>query len=196
MKRFIIILLMCLTVCGTTTALASTVEEDGLPPYTTQSENSKIIIYKTATDTAIIDVYDYFSDVEAIVDTDDSGKYTALYFNVGSTYKYKIAVLNGNQWEVGNVNSHSSGKTLILTGQFQVLYSDINGYTNSGELVFPQPPIPLAEEIRGIAEKVLTVETMPKLNKTVLQVVLCGVGCLALLISLPLLRKTLGIFLH
>lgn len=82
-----------------------------------------------------------------------------------------------------------------------VRWSSYDLKDNGGNLVmegdtgfFPQPP--LAEVIQGVTSETLTSQTVPAVTGTMRIVVLCGVGCLALLTVLVLLPKKFWMFLR
>lgn len=198
MKRFLFILLAAVMIMGSTaTAFAMDYPSD-LPPIPEEYAEDLYIIYKFG-DKTLLDIA--FTD-------DHDNTYNVMYkpdsnlFRITGTNGFGLRMyelING-EWVFQSASAYYStakaNRNLKENDIGYFIYSTHNIYLwETDELVFPLPPVPLAEEIRELTEETLTVETMPELTETVLVVVLCGVGCLALAISLPLLKKVLSRFL-
>lgn len=109
-------------------------------------------------------------------------------------YKYEKST---DRWY--KLSSHSGGTEkhyTLYSDTITFLRADVDVLDDNGNVFFP-PASPTTE--LEVAVREMTVETLgteiPKLSPTVLTLVLCGVGCLALLIGLKILPKVLYKFL-
>lgn len=119
----------------------------------------------------------------------DDGPYIAQQF-----YPYKLEWMD--TWASGNDSwdcADSDYAPLIMTN---FTLSDADGviYSTPDTSFFPIPPKPLMEVVQGVTTETLEMVTVPALARTVSTVVLCGVGCLALLMFLVLFGKRSQIF--
>lgn len=189
MKRFFIILMCALMLTSGTISAFAMEYPSNLPELPENNGSDSYVVYEYHKGVGLL-----------IIDGSDKSGYhveykgdNRLYVTVDHDWYLHWYHLEDNEW-VFETTYNETANRIVDFGMgtfYSFLYSDIDIYDEEGELFFP---LPLAEEIRGVAEETLTAE-IPELNKMVLVVVLCGVGCLALVTSLVLFRKVLPNFL-
>lgn len=99
-----------------------------------------------------------------------------------------------NGWAEGGTLQSKDVHHLVVSSIQYPVYSTVNILDSDGELFFP-PAVPLAE----VVEELTMEQSMAVQNQTVgvMKILVpCGVGCLALLMALPTLRKGFLRFLH
>lgn len=128
-----------------------------------------------------------------------ASNYIYCYFNEGyidfeSTFTYKFNETSG-LWVKQN-NTPSTVTPLYYGDDIEPLYSSIDiKDVYSSEVVyyatpdFFTPPVPMAEQIQGVATETLQAETLPAVAGTMTTLTLCGVGLMALLVVLSLFGK-------
>lgn len=92
-------------------------------------------------------------------------------------------------------SQHSNTSFSINPDVNSIVYSYWDIYDENGELFFPREPLTLSQTV----EELTMEQSMAVQNQTVKMMkilVPCGVGCLALLMALPTLRKGFLRFLH
>ena len=111
-------------------------------------------------------------------------------------YRFKSGV--DTDWtQVGNTSNYTSASAVAipLADNDEMKYTNFAISTESGEPFFLQPTATLAQKVMClIRREILTLN--PTTARTMLTLTLCGVGCLAFLISLRVLPKALRRFLH
>lgn len=186
MKKIILIAISVMTFFALSlTTFAKEYEYPDLPTPT-WSLNDYIIDYSESLDTYTLI---YFND-EAWNVVYQGGRYLKFYGQNGDFDKHmQVFKLysSSNDWEAytsyeGGTRSFDSGTTFLA--------STIDIYTDEDQLVFP-PPRTLQEVL--VEEPQVLMDKVVGVMKTL---VVCGVGCLALLIGLNLLRRKSVILLN
>lgn len=110
---------------------------------------------------------------------------------------YKLDTVNNTWVQVGNMATYSSPSAVSFNVKIDggTLYTNHNITDSSGGTFFPLPTGLSAEMVMALAKTALATERV-QLNQTVLTLVLCGVGCLTLLISSVLLVKVFRRYQH
>lgn len=138
-------------------------------------------------------VYTYGSDTYLVSMVTDSPN--GRFYGENETNKlfvgysnFIIYKLNGEEWERLNyINTISELCTLS-----DVVWSSKDIYYENGELFFP---LPLWAQVLKVTEREVEVETVPTMTNSAVSLAVCGIGCLALLISLVLLVRVLRKYL-
>lgn len=109
-------------------------------------------------------------------------------------FNYRAWYYKNGQWNSWKSSSSSGAQTSFVTDINTPLYSTLTLYSENGDVFFQTPPATLEGAVaQMVAEEMTTFpEMMAQKMRTL---VLCGVGCLALLISLVLLVKVLRRYL-
>lgn len=134
-----------------------------------------------------------FSDLKLYYEKDNNHEsFIAKDLSSSGKFTYSKYFYRNNQWNVESVNS-TLGSALFYYKS--LIETSVNIYTalDSDEVFFSVPlPPPLTVEM-------MVAEEAPKMGERIIQVMkiilLCGVGCLALLMALPILVKVLRRFL-
>lgn len=174
--------------CGMTLSLRS-LTYPTLP--STDGSNVQTALVKTKYSGVDAYMYSVFSsDSTYTIQGTSPGTVYQLAVDGVAQYKQYVTT-DGQTWveiQDGSVNDQTVGSGVIANTT--VVSSTFNWYDESGTLFFP---VPLWEEMGQVTQGemgVLTQETM----ETVSTLVLCGVGCLALLMLLNLLGRKSQIF--
>ena len=172
-------------------AFAVDVPLDGYPTFKSGYDDGSVLIYKTG-DTLF--GYSFDHNVNSVI-INYSGELVASC-TPKTNFKFSLYRLDAGDinWSLINHFSESNSTTTMRVGN--VVYSDLDIYNSDGDLFFPPPPKPLSVTALGVAQEILEVDTVPTIQQVLLILALCGVGCLVLLISLPLLKRVFRIFLH
>lgn len=126
----------------------------------------------------------------------DGDAYT--FFVRGKARMNVYTLTSSNTWNhyiEHDANIMSSGVNVFYQGQIEYIYSTLDILDDTGDVVFPLPPAPLYQVVGEIAEEA-TVKEAVNLVEVMMVLTIAAVSCLALLISLPLLKKVLSRFLH
>lgn len=157
----------------------------------TDGSNAQTALVKTKYSGVDAYMYSVFSS-DSTYTIQGTSPGTVYQIAVDGVAQYKQYVTtDGQNWvgiQDGSVNDQTVGSGVIANTT--VVSSTFNWYDDSGTLFFP---VPLWEEMGQVTQGemgVLTQETM----ETVSTLVLCGVGCLALLMLLSLLGRKSQIF--
>lgn len=100
---------------------------------------------------------------------------------------------NGSYVPSSNIQCAAGSTVTCVNIGWDVVYSDNDIYDTNGDLFFPLPP-----DLPEVVEELTVVQGMSVAEKVVgaMKILLpCGVGCLALLMAFPVLRKGLLRFL-
>ncbi len=184
MKRFLFILMTAVMLTGTTLTAFAMEYPSNLPSLPQTEQEIHVVLEQVGGN------YVFYA-LEGDNFTYYLNNGTPSLWANGSLHFYWYKLTDGQWVSQGRTGNPSGGN---FGGFEKIVYSNIDILDKDGNVVFPLPPDPLAEEIMKLTGATMETETLPELNQTMLVVVLCGVGCLALLISLPLLSKTLRIF--
>ena len=110
---------------------------------------------------------------------------------------YKLYIANNTWVQVGSTGQFTSPTAVSFNVRIDggTLYTNHKITDSTGNTFFPLPTGLSAERIMALAKTALATEKA-QLNQTVLILVLCGVGCLTLLISSVLLVKVFRRYQH
>lgn len=192
MKKWLIPLFAFVLVLGSSlTCFASEVSYPAFPPEDAQYK-TYYIIYKDGSS-----IYSYATNTSDIY---YNSQYDEIYHNAvkGSIWieKYQVTK-DGKSWsKTSATTTNSSEKNIVLyNASSNLLYTNFNIKDEStGKVFFQSGRVTLAEKILQVGETEILVK-MPEVLGTMKILTLCGVGCLALLISSPVLLKVLHRFL-
>lgn len=199
MKRIIFMLLTVVMLMGGTIS-AFVMEYPSDLPELPSNHDSHILIYGSGNSKyLLIFEFEESTHMNAITFYDqDMGDDTSRFvIRNGVSVKYYFYSLNNNVWKHEQTTTFDANRHVITSAKnLEYIYSTLNVYDeDTNKMVFLATPVPLAEEIRILTEETMAEETMPELTQTIMTIVLCGVGCLALLILLPVLKKVYSRFL-
>lgn len=113
-----------------------------------------------------------------------------IYSSSGGSYYYYRTYFNDGVYSFGE-GSYKNSSSCCRVSEYTIIDSNYDVYeAYSGDIFFQQPTL-----LRRLLSLVApTLE--PTTTQTVLTLVLCGVGLMALLVGLHLLPKVLAKFLH
>lgn len=197
MKRFLFVLMTAVMLIGGTISAYAAEYPENLPALPSHANGEYLVVniretyelYVTATNDANKTRFSFKDGMVYVTDNTQDYLFNLYQYNVGDS-------LDWDFYDGGSMKKAGELYYKMVNPDATIVYSTLDVYDyETGEVVFQGPPRPLAEEIRKLTAETLEAETMPELSKTVLVVVLCGVGCLALVTSLVLLRKILPRFL-
>lgn len=97
-------------------------------------------------------------------------------------------VLLDNEWDYYKSSTVAS----YVCDMTDIVWSSQDIYFENGELFFP---LPLWAQVLGVTEREMERETVPTMTNSAVSLVVCGIGCLVLLISLVLLVRVLRKYL-
>lgn len=135
--------------------------------------------------------YDYSVFVSGISFTargDRSDTYSVSFSSPVTIYRFSSS--NGGEWVLNVDGASNNTFTVGSTGYLEIIESTFSWYDENGDPFFPPPLWVEMGQVTQGEMGTLTNQTM----ETVTILVLCGVGCLALLILLNLLARKSQIF--
>lgn len=200
-KIFILMLVFMFCFINVVPSFAST---SNLVDYSDKIKNAEhhLIVKKPTEDTYMLVVLKHSTSyteeqlegTEFIVRKEEDGKYHVRLLKGNTQYAfisqcYGLYEIKPTEWSyIGQDNSTGYSISNAWAGEF--IESTVNVYDLDGNLVFPE-----ATHLYQIIQKV-TIPEVAKTQTTVVGVMkilaLCGVGCLALLMVLPLFGKVLN----
>lgn len=153
-----------------------------------------IIVYKEYNDgryTAVYVTEGMFTEFDTAFYNEDVGRWEFfIRADTGARYMTKRLMDNGTWGDNGTTNAMQKaypGSVDDMVYAIETIYD-----WETGEPFFP---LPLWWTTQLTSLETLQGETIPQTMRTISILVLCGVGCLALLIGCPLLLKVLRRFL-
>lgn len=170
-----------------------------LPDLPTVTNGHYVVLSDNGVTTLVTLQFSNESDISTIElkHVRDGGAYS--FFAKGNARANVYTLTSNNTWNHNaeyNTTKMSDGVYVIYRSEIEYIYSthDILDF-DTGDVVFPLPPAPLYQIVGEIAEET-TVKEAVNLVKVMMVLTITAVSCLALLISLPLLKKVLSRFLH
>jgi len=190
MKKFLMIFLMvCMVVSSTAVSAFATTSYPPLPNVSEDFDGWYLVVKNTLYDK----VFCWVGGGSNLTFTvDDNDILTGYGTKIGYT-QYEL--VDGKWGVLSQVASNSSSINLGNVTNYDIYVCTHDIYNEDGTLFFPEVPLTLTETV----EELTAEQTMRVQNQTVgvMKILVpCGVGCLALLMALPVLRKGFLRFLH